>query len=214
MRIVCISDTHNCNGQFDVPDGDILVHAGDATINGTVDEIRNFNSWFSALRHPYKVLIAGNHDWLFERDNSVARELLSENIIYLQDSSAEINGLKFYGSPWQPVFFNWAFNLRRGPEMAAKWAKIPDDTSILITHGPPHGILDEVPRQFGHSAEGCEDLRKRVDQLVEGGKLKLHIFGHIHCGYGINEQSEVKFINACTCDESYLPTNPPIVVDI
>lgn len=214
MRIVCISDTHNCGGQFDVPDGDILVHAGDATIDGTVEEIRKFNSWFSALPHPNKVLIAGNHDWLFERDNVAARGLLSENITYLQDSAAEIAGLKFYGSPWQPVFYNWAFNLPRGPEMAAKWAKIADDTDVLITHGPPNGILDEVPRSpLGSSPEGCEELRKRVEQIAAGGRLKLHIFGHIHCGHGTHEEFDVKFVNACTCDESYLPINPAIVID-
>jgi Icc-related predicted phosphoesterase len=215
VRIVCISDTHNCSGQFDVPEGDILVHAGDATINGTIEEICNFNSWFSALPHPHKVLIAGNHDWLFERDNAAARSLLSDNITYLQDSSAEIAGLKFFGSPWQPVFYQWAFNLPRGSEMAQKWAHIPDDIDILITHGPPNGILDQVPRSpSGSSPEGCEELRKRIEHITSKGKLKLHIFGHIHCGYGIQEEMGVKFINACTCDESYLPTNPPIVIDI
>lgn len=214
MRVVCISDTHNCNGQISVPDGDVLVHSGDATITGTVDEIKNFNTWFSALPHRYKVFIAGNHDWLFERENAAARELLSDDIIYLQDTAAEIEGLKFYGSPWQPRFFDWAFNLDRGPELAAKWAQIPADTSLLITHGPPNGILDEVPRRSGTSAEGCADLRKRVEQIAAGGKLILHIFGHIHCGYGTHEEFGIKFINASTCDESYRPTNPPIILDI
>ena len=120
MRVVCISDTHNCNGQISVPDGDVLVHSGDATITGTVAEIKNFNTWFSALPHRHKVFIAGNHDWLFERENAAARELLSDNITYLQDSAVEIEGLKFYGSPWQPRFFDWAFNLDRGPELARR----------------------------------------------------------------------------------------------
>ena len=214
MRIVCISDTHNCSGQFDVPEGDILVHAGDATVNGTAEEIRNFNSWFSALPHPHKVLIAGNHDWLFERDNAAARELLSDNITYLQDSAAEIAGLKFYGSPWQPVFFNWAFNLPRGWQIAEKWRNVPEGIDVLITHGPPVGILDSVLTPDGLSPEGCEELRNRVEQLAAGGHLKLHIFGHIHCGYGSREAFGVKFINACICDESYLPTNAPIVIDL
>jgi predicted phosphodiesterase len=135
MKIVCLSDTHNCNEEIAVPEGDILIHAGDATINGTEQEIENFLFWYSALPHPYKIFVAGNHDWLFETDNQVARLLTARyGIIYLQDSSAEIEGLQIYGSPWQPRFFNWAFNLNRGEELAEKWDLIPRETQILITH--------------------------------------------------------------------------------
>ncbi len=146
-RIVCLSDTHNCNEQIALPDGDILIHAGDATIRGTIDEIVLFNEWFANLPHRRKIFVAGNHDWLFETNNAYARNLLSREIIYLQDSSVEIEGLKIYGSPWQPRFFDWAFNLNRGAELAEKWKLIPGDTDVLITHGPPFGILDEVPRK-------------------------------------------------------------------
>src|SRR5690554_4798574 len=125
MKIVCISDTHNCNGEFDVPDGDLLIHAGDFTNNGSIVEVAAFMRWFGELPHRHKVLIAGNHDRLFEREPSLARSMVPDGTIYLQDSSAEIEGLKIYGSPWQPRFFDWAFNLMRGPELAAKWAKIP-----------------------------------------------------------------------------------------
>ncbi len=210
MRIVCISDTHNCNEQIKVPDGDILIHAGDATITGRVDEIVLFNSWFAKLPHRIKIFVAGNHDWLFETNNNYARQLLSDEIIYLQDSSVEIEGLKFYGSPWQPRFFDWAFNLMRGAELAEKWKLIPDDMDILITHGPPNGILDEVPRKYFVENTGCEELRKRVEQI----KPKLHVFGHIHRGYGQTEQFGVKFVNASNCDESYEPTQQPIVIDL
>ncbi|MGI8788331.1 MAG: metallophosphatase domain-containing protein [Pyrinomonadaceae bacterium] len=209
-RIVCLSDTHNCNEQIRVPDGDILVHAGDATIRGTFDEIFLFNEWFANLPHARKIFVAGNHDWLFETNNHFARNLLDRSIDYLQDSSVEIEGLKIYGSPWQPRFFDWAFNLNRGRELAEKWKLIPDETDILITHGPPNGILDEVPRQYWIENTGCEELRKRVEKI----KPKLHIFGHIHCGYGITENFGVKFINASNCDESYEPTNLPIVIDL
>ncbi|MCW5959686.1 MAG: metallophosphatase domain-containing protein [Pyrinomonadaceae bacterium] len=212
-RIVCISDTHNCNEQIRVPDGDILVHAGDATISGTVAEVAAFNRWFSGLPHKHKIFVAGNHDRLFETNNSLAREMLNENITYLQDSSVEIDGLKIYGSPWQPRFFDWAFNLMRGAELAEKWALIPDDTEILITHGPPYGILDEVPRRFFVENTGCEELIKKVEYL-SGKKLKAHIFGHIHCGYGRSEKFGVQFVNASNCDEAYLPTQKPVVFDI
>lgn len=209
-RIVCLSDTHNCNEQIAVPDGDILIHAGDATNRGSIPEIIAFNNWFANLPHRYKIFVAGNHDWLFETNNSFARTLLNSKILYLQDSFVNIEGLKIYGSPWQPRFYDWAFNLMRGAELAEKWKLIPNDTDILITHGPPHGILDEVPRQLWIENTGCEELRKKVEQI----RPKAHIFGHIHCGYGQKEEFGVKFINASNCDEEYNPTQPPIVFEI
>ena len=206
-RIVLLSDTHNCNEQISVPDGDILIHAGDATNRGQVDEIVAFNEWFSGFPHKHKIFVAGNHDWLFETRPKYAQSLLAENVVYLQDSAVEILGLKIYGSPWQPRFFDWAFNLNRGGEMAEKWKLIPNEVDILITHGPPFGILDETPR--GDFA-GCEELRKRVEEI----RPQLHVFGHIHFGYGETEKFGVRFVNASNCDEDYLPTNPPIVVDL
>ncbi|HMO82131.1 MAG TPA: metallophosphatase domain-containing protein [Pyrinomonadaceae bacterium] len=214
MRIVCISDTHNCNEQINVPDGDLLIHSGDATINGSSAEIAAFDAWFSSLPHKHKIFVAGNHDWLFERDNALARSMLDDSVVYLQDSSVEIDGLKIYGSPWQPRFFDWAFNLMRGPELAEKWRLIPNDIDILITHGPPKGILDEVPRNWGIENTGCEELRKRMEQIAGSGRIKLHVFGHIHCGYGTHDEFGVKFVNASTCDEQYRPTQPPIVFDL
>ena len=214
MRIVSISDTHNFHEQIVVPDGDVLIHSGDATVNGTIPEIVAFNEWFAQQSHQYKVLVSGNHDWLYFLDNALARELTKASVIYLQDSAIEIKGLKIYGSPWQPRFFDWAFNLNRGYELAEKWAMIPDDVDVLITHGPPHGILDLVPRKGWDENTGCEELRKRVEQIAAFGRLKLHVFGHIHCGYGVHEEFGVKFVNASTCDEQYNPTQPPIVIDL
>lgn len=213
MKIVCISDTHNCNEQIEVPDGDILIHAGDATVMGTFEEVNDFAIWFTSLPHRYKILIAGNHDWLFENNPSQARKFV-QKINYLQDSFVEIEGLKIYGSPWQPRFYDWAFNLNRGPELAEKWKLIPLDTDILVTHGPPNGILDEVERKYSTENTGCEELSKRVETLAEFGKLKLHIFGHIHCGYGQAEKFGVHFVNASNCDEEYNPTQSPIVIEI
>ncbi|MBK8148075.1 MAG: metallophosphoesterase [Acidobacteria bacterium] len=215
MRIVCLSDTHNCNEQIAVPDGDLLIHSGDATNRGSEDEVSAFLEWFASLPHRNKIFVAGNHDWLYETNNELARRLTSDfGIIYLQDSSVDIDGFKIYGSPWQPRFFDWAFNLERGAELASKWRLIPDDTNILVTHGPPNGILDVVERPYFSENTGCEELAKRVESLSVGGHLKLHIFGHIHCGYGVDERFGVKFVNASNCDEEYGPTQPPIVVDI
>jgi Icc-related predicted phosphoesterase len=206
-RIVCLSDTHNCNGQINVPDGDILIHSGDATIRGTIDEIILFNEWFANLPHRHKIFVAGNHDWLFETNPTAAEKLLDEKIIYLRDSFTVIENRKIYGAPWQPRFFDWAFNLSRGGEMAEKWKLIPEGVDILITHGPPNKILDRTPQ--GDFA-GCEELRRKVEEI----RPKAHIFGHIHCGYGTTEKFGVKFINASNCDESYEPANPPIFFDL
>ena len=207
-KIVCLSDTHNCSEQITVPDGDILIHAGDATNRGTQFEVEEFLKWFSSLPHKHKIFVAGNHDWLYETNNRIARLLTANfNINYLQDSSVEIENLKFYGSPWQLRFYDWAFNLNRGAEMAEKWQMIPNNTDILITHCPPYGILDKTP---GGDFAGCEELRLKIEEL----RLKAHVFGHIHCGYGTIEKSGVKFVNASICDESYNPINSPIIIDI
>jgi Icc-related predicted phosphoesterase len=213
-RIVCLSDTHNCTHEIEVPDGDILIHSGDATITGTVEEVKRFSRWFSGLPHRHRVFVAGNHDWLFERDDQLARSLLGTSITYLRDSSAVIAGLKIYGSPWQPRFFDWAFNLNRGAEIAEKWKLIPNDIDVLITHGPPHGILDAIPKPWGVENSGCENLRERVEAIASLGRLKLHAFGHIHCGYGTYDEFGIRFVNASTCDEQYEPTQPPIVIDL
>ena len=207
-KIICLSDTHNCHDEISVPDGDILIHAGDATLNGTEIETENFLAWFSALPHKYKIFVAGNHDWLYEKKNRRARLLTAAyKIEYLQDSAIEIDGLKIYGSPWQPRFYDWAFNLNRGAEIGEKWKLIPPNTDVLITHGPPHGILDETPR--GDLA-GCEELIKRVAEI----RPRLHVFGHIHQGYGSLEKFGVRFVNASVCDESYVPSQKPIIVDL
>ena len=213
-RIICLSDTHNRHEQLTVPDGDILIHAGDATNQGTIEETIFFNKWFAALPHRHKIFVAGNHDWLFETNNPRARKSLDDSIIYLQDSFAEIENLKIYGAPWQPRFFDWAFNLKRGAELREKWKLIPDDVDVLITHGPPFGILDEVQRKYFVENTGCEELRKRVEDIAAFGKLKLHIFGHIHCSYGRAEKFGVKFVNAANCDEAYAPTGAPVVIDL
>ena len=214
-KIVCLSDTHNFNAEIAVPDGDWLIHSGDATVRGTEHEVEEFLGWFSKLPHRHKIFVAGNHDWFYQTNNRFARLMTAHfNIKYLQDSLVEIEGLKIYGAPWQPRFYDWAFNLNRGAEMAEKWKMIPDDIDILITHGPPHGILDQVQTKYGFENAGCEELLRRVEEISNFGKLKMHVFGHIHGGYGVRDKRGVKFVNASVCDEAYEPTQPPIVVEI
>ena len=210
MRIVCLSDTHliHRKGAIEVPDGDLLVHAGDATYRGKPKEIRQFNDWFAGLPHRHKIFVAGNHDFGFEREPDAARALLDSSITYLMDAEVVIEGLRIWGSPWQPWFHDWAFNLPRGPDIRAKWQLIPAGIDVLITHGPPLGIGDRTV--FGDDV-GCADL---LDEIRSRIKPRLHVFGHIHEGYGRYQQDGVTYVNACTVDEQYQLRNPPVVVDL
>lgn len=186
--IVCVSDTHGRHDRLAVPDGDVLVHAGDLTLHGSLDDVTRFDDWLSSLPHRHKVVVCGNHDWCFQRTPAEARRRL-RNAIYLEDEAAVVEGLRFYGSPWQPWFLDWAFNLPRGPELAAKWALIPGDTDVLITHGPPAGVLDLTKRG---DRVGCADLLNRVHEV----RPKLHVFGHIHEAAGVERVGATLFVNA------------------
>jgi Icc-related predicted phosphoesterase len=205
MRLVFVSDTHNQTA-FDVPDGDVLVHCGDGTVNGSAGEIRLWNEWFTKQPHRYKIVIAGNHDIGFEEAPEAAQRLL-KTPIYLQDSSINIEGVKFYGSPWTQWFYDWAFNLPPGAALAAKWTQIPKDTDVLITHGPPYGILD-INVENEHV--GDEELLKVVERL----KPKIHAFGHVHYSHGAERRGDTLFVNAAICTDRYDPWQKPIVVDL
>ncbi len=221
MRIVCLSDTHNLHDRITVPDGDVLVHCGDATGVGSFQELTDFLGWYGRLPHRHKILVAGNHDHCLERDGDICGMILAQNpgITYLQDSGCEIGGVRFWGSPWQPWFNNWAFNLPRGGErIRGRWNLIPMDTDVLITHGPPHGILDEVrPRmtawgipEEGSDPLGCEELAIRLAAV----RPRLHLFGHIHDGFGTALGDATTYVNASVCDEDYRPVNPARVIDL
>ncbi len=196
VKLVCISDTHNLHNQMTLPDGDVLVHAGDFCDKGTIAEIRDFAAWLARQPHKHKIVVAGNHDFPFEQTPETA-EALFESVTYLRDQSVVIDGIKFYGSPWQPRFFDWAFNLDRGEPLREKWRLIPDDTDVLVTHGPMHGTGDVTSRGM---AVGCEDLRDEIETRI---KPRCHIYGHIHESRGIYQVGEMVSINACSLDLSY-----------
>jgi Icc-related predicted phosphoesterase len=206
LKIVAISDTHTRHQQISIPKGDILIHAGDFTEKGSLNDVEKFNTFLGTLPHRHKIVIAGNHDFCFERDPQRARACLT-HAIYLEDQALTLEGIHFYGSPWQPWFFNWAFNLQRGKPLQEKWEKIPENTHILITHGPPYGHCDKV--QYDGRSVGCEDLLKRIELL----KPRYHIFGHIHEAAGISHNTHTTFINASCLDLRYKPVNPPVVFD-
>lgn len=205
MRIVCLSDTHGRHRDLRVPDGDLLLHAGDLTRRGEKEEIQAVNAWLAGLPHPAKVVIAGNHDFAFERDPEARTWLTAAT--YLQDEEVTVGGLRIWGSPWQPRFFDWAFNADRGEELRRIWARIPQGIDVLLTHGPPLGVLDRTV----HGEEvGCADLADAVRRV----RPRLHVFGHIHEGAGRHDSGGVISVNAASLDVRYRPVNPPIVVDL
>lgn len=206
MRLVCVSDTHGYHDAMHVPDGDVLIHAGDLTKRGTLEEVRAAGDWLTKLPHKHKLVVAGNHDFLFERDPTAARALFT-HATYLEDEAVEIDGVRFYGSPYTPEFFNWAFMLPRGEALRAKWSRIPNDVDVLVTHGPPNKVLDLTVH--GDHA-GCEALAERVAEL----KPKLHVFGHIHEGYGIRDDGSTRYMNASICTFDYRPKNAPMVFEL
>jgi len=217
MKITCISDTHGLHERIDLdlfPGGDLLIHAGDCTNNGSPRDLFSLNWWFRKLQKKYTniILVPGNHDFCFERNFGLSKAAMT-NCIVLFDEAITIDGLKFYGSPWQPRFFDWAFNVDRGAKIARKWAAIPDDTDVLITHGPPFGIGDVCfqPHTQQPQHVGCQDLTARIAELKN---LKLHVCGHVHPGWGKVQIDGVWYINASTCTNKYKPTNLPIGVEL
>lgn len=208
IRIVCISDTHGQHRQLKVPPGDILIHAGDFMLSGRrLEEIVDFDAWLGSLPHPHKIAVAGNHDLLFEAYPEMAQGRL-KNATYLENSGVEILGLHLWGSPVQPSFNNWAFNVDRGAAIRRYWSKIPLNTDILITHGPPFGTLDKIDILSPHL--GCEELAKAVSKI----KPWLHVFGHIHGGYGKESvDGDRTFANCAVLNERYVLAHEPIVID-
>ena len=214
MKITFISDTHTKHDKIteDLPGGDLIIHAGDFMNSGRSRyEQESFFKWYSRLdNYKYKILIAGNHDWLMQTNPKGASDLLKDynEITYLQDSYTTLPNCKIYGSPWQPEFCNWAFNLpRNGKELAYVWGKVPEDTDILVTHGPPHGILD-VPGG-SHLHVGDELLNTTLRKI----KPKIHVFGHVHGSAGYVFQDGTHYINASVLNEQYMYMNQPMVID-
>lgn len=214
MRIVCISDTHDRHDQITVPNGDVLIHAGDLTMDGSTPDILHAFEWLAAQPYERIIFTPGNHDFGFQDRPELVDILHARfpNVEVLIDQSTTIGRLRVFASPYQPWFYDWAFNFARGPagqnEAQEKWSLIPDDTAILITHGPVYGILD---RTMDGSHAGCPALKARIEELVN---LRLHVCGHIHEAYGTEQHGRTIYVNASSCDIHYSPSQPPIVIDI
>ncbi len=219
MKLVFISDTHTFLPDIRIPDGDILIHCGDALSIGDAHEFNRFAREMTRLSIRFKKVLytPGNHDIFVQRDVNLCHKIfrnasiqltgdIKNAVIMLIDEQIELGGIKFYGSPWTPQFYDWAFMYPReaGKEI---WEGIPKDTDVLFTHGMPYGILDEVAHG-GHV--GCQALLDRINLV----KPKVVAGGHLHLNGGQSIQiNETLFINAAICDESYNPTRKPIVVD-
>lgn len=224
MRIVCISDTHGINHPASVPDGDVLIHAGDLSIGGEIYEIQQSLGWLRRLPHKHKIFIGGNHDKALAMDglNPFKEQMKSHKgknpLIYLENAMVEIGGLRIFGSPTTRTFGVIKAFMKSGEALDRHWTNIPT-CDVLVTHGPPLGILDElvshthmngkVTEQVEHL--GCVHLLNAVREI----KPKLHIFGHIHAGRGVELVNGTIFVNASMIDEAYkLGDREPIVVEL
>jgi len=213
MRIVAMSDTHSFNERIAVPDGDVLIHAGDSTDSGRPDEIFAAYAWLSKLPHERIIVTPGNHDFGFQKVPALLHALTSKfpRIETLIDAETTLGALRVFCSPWQPWFHDWAYNFLPGPAgiqpAEEKWSEIPDDVAVLVTHGPCYGVLDETLRgEF----VGCVAMKARIAQLK---RLRLHVFGHVHEAYGTQRIGDVLHVNASVCDARYSPEQKPWVLD-
>jgi len=220
MQLTCISDTHGRHDQLTLEPGDVLLFAGDWTGGSDIDfkETHDFLKWLSAQPFNHKIFIAGNHELQVEANPEQFREILLSypDVIYLENSGVTIDGINFWGSPYSNEFFNWAF-MEDEWDLAAIWSKIPDNTNVLITHGPAYGSHDLVKRSYGQDPHvGSKTLTERKKALK--GTLKAHIVGHIHEGAGMSEfqysTGSYYNINVSVLNEKYQLVNKPIILEI
>uniref|UniRef100_A0A8R1HLY1 Metallophos domain-containing protein n=2 Tax=Caenorhabditis japonica TaxID=281687 RepID=A0A8R1HLY1_CAEJA len=215
LKVVCISDTHEQLHNVSVPDGDVLIHAGDFTNNGNDSELIKFNEEMARFPHKYKLVVAGNHELGFDplenqnqrlpADRGLGTEAgyeLLTNVTYLQDKEITIEGIKFFGSSYHPLN-GFPFYRTRATELAECWKAVPNDTDVLITHTPPLGYLD----QFGEERWGCKDLLYTVERI----KPAYHIFGHVHEQHGCLSNGDTTFINAAQCNKGNVIQTRPII---
>lgn len=226
MRVVFLSDTHTRHKSLTskLPEGDCIVFGGDFMSSGWYEsEVHDFIEWLKGLNYKYKIVVAGNHDRFCEAFPSyqikdMFEKYYDDGVRYVQDEEIEIEGLKIFGTPYQPFFCNWAFNIKDSDELSEIYDKIPEGLDILITHCPPYDILDKSHKpnfhnMTGESPLGSKELKNRLESMEK--PPRYHIFGHIHGDGGKTlKVGETTYINASVCDEEYKPVNPIVVLDI
>lgn len=217
LRIAMISDVHTKWKHLVIPECDILISAGDYSFRGEKHIHVNFHKWLSQQNAKHIISVCGNHETGIENNFQAAKDLvqkIDQRIHFIEEETIEIEGLKIHGSAISPFFNNWAWNRHRGAEIKKHWDLIPEDVDILVTHTPPHGILDIVYHNDGVTPKervGCEELAKRIKDLKQ---LKLHVFGHIHSSSGEIDIDGIRYVNAAICDEDYICVNPVRVFDL
>jgi len=231
LRFVCISDTHGRHRDLTsrLPEGDVLLHAGDFTMAGGMQEVVDFGEWLQGLPYRRKVVIAGNHDLTFDRayhgdrcsGNAADAEAVRRafevacradgegGVVYLEDETHVIEGVRIYGTPWQPEFGYWAFNLPRGAALLEKWRRVPANTDVLMVHGPPLGRGDECLPSLRRA--GCADLLTEIQARI---RPQFVVCGHVHEGAGVFFDGTTHYLNACSLDEHYDCIHPPLVFDM
>lgn len=222
VRFVCLSDTHTRTRHLRVPSGDVLLHTGDFSLDGSPDQVLAFSQFLASLSFTHKIVIAGNHDITFDTEHyeemkerfgienggeSNETKALLTGCTYLEDSGVTVEGYHIWGSPWTPSPFDWAFNLHSPPVIQAKWSLIPADTDILLTHSPPREVLD---RCCDGTHAGCRELRTRVGEV----RPLVHVFGHVHEAYGTVEVDNTLFVNAAICNHRHKAVNRPVIFDL
>ena len=219
MRLIVISDTHGFHKQLTIPDGDVLIHAGDFSMRANMPVVTEFASWFKTLPHKHKIITAGNHDMACEANRVLTAETFGSGVHYLVHQSVQIEGLNFFASPYSVAIHDpspWCFDYQRDSTRARKlWDAIPTGTDVLITHGPPKGILDLVSDPYVGEDPNVGDvhLLRRVMEV----KPNAHFFGHIHEGYGLYIHPispRTMFYNVSVCNVNYRPVNPITVFDM
>ena len=212
MKLVCISDTHGDHQQVELPAGDVLIHCGDLTGHGTLEETREVMDWFGQQAFAHKLCIAGNHDTFMEAEPQMAAGFAEEaGVQLLNDSGCRIGGVNFWGSPITPRFMHWAFMRDPGAPIEAHWNLIPKNTDVLITHGPPKGIMDEIQRSDEqYESTGCPSLLKRIGDVAP----LLHLFGHIHEGHGRMDSGKLSYFNVSTMNKSYSIEHAPVCIEL
>ena len=204
VRVVCISDTHELHRDIDLPPGDILIHAGDLTFfSKCASMLLGFDEWLAEQPHRTKIVIPGNHDFAIEAGKGHA----IRNATLLINRGVESHRLRIWGSPITPLSSS-AFGMVRSEDRRNIYSRIPTNTDILITHGPPLGILDGEPGSSQHN--GCAELAEAVKNL----KPKLHVFGHVHTGYGVARKDDTIFANAAMFTELGDVDRQPLEFDI
>ena len=224
MRITFLSDTHNKHEYTKLDGGDILCFTGDFMTSGYNQmEVNSFLEWIKKQKYFYKLCVSGNHDRFCEtfpkyQIKDIFEKYYNDGVRYLQDDEIEIEGLKFYATPYQNYFCGWAWNVQDTKQLGLIYDQIPDGLDVLMTHVPPKGILDKshvksYRNPTGEEPLGSKELLERLQQMKN--PPRYHCFGHIHGDGGKTVTiGETTYINASVCDEGYKPSNQIITLEI